>query len=149
MIPERCPKCERARQPGEHACARCGLLVARWAVYSDEPPAHPALDPVWEALQASWQDQATHARFLELAASSGGLDLAAARYRAARKQRPGDALADAGLQRALVLAEHLHVAAAQSERRPTGFVLRLVGFTLTALVLLSAVWLAVLLLHRR
>lgn len=118
-------------------------------MYSDEPPAHPALDPAWAALQPSWQDQAAHARFLELAASSGGLDLAAARYRAARKQRPGDALADAGLKRALMLAEHLHVASAQGERRPSGVLLRLLGFTLTALILLSAVWLGVLLIRRR
>jgi hypothetical protein len=149
VIPERCPKCERARRPGEEACAQCGLLVARWASYSDEPPEHPALDPAWSALEASWQDEAAHARFLDLAATSGGLDLAAARYRAARRRRPGDPVAEAGLKRALTLAEHLHVAAAQGERRPTGVLLRVLGFGLTALVFLAALWLGVLLIRRR
>jgi hypothetical protein len=107
-----CPKCRRERRPGEDACARCGLLVTRWEGWVDDAPAHPLLDGLWAACEADWQDAAVHDRFLEQATAAGELDVAAARYRAACRQRPGDARAQAGLKRTLVLVEN------QIEQRP-------------------------------
>src|SRR5579883_1192808 len=77
-----CPKCARVRQPGEDACARCGLLVTRWDGFVPDVSPHPLVDAAWEALLASWEDDGAHKRFLELSVSAGALDLAAARYRA-------------------------------------------------------------------
>jgi hypothetical protein len=100
-----CPKCRRERRAGEDACARCGLLVTRWEGWSGDPPAHPLLDGLWAACEADWEDPAAHERFLEQAVAAGGLDVAAARYRAAHRQRQGDARAEAGLLRATRLAD--------------------------------------------
>src|SRR3954468_19294973 len=91
-----CPKCQRERMPGEDACARCGLLVARWEGFAAEEPTHPALEEPWKKLEATWGDDAAHTAFLELAATVEGLDVAAARYRRRKLAQPGDEKAGGG-----------------------------------------------------
>jgi hypothetical protein len=145
---DRCPKCDRERHAGEAACARCGLLVERWDTFVAEAPRHPLLDPLWEALcdPARWRDEAAHARFLDEAARTGGLDLAAARYRAASRERPEDARAQAGLARAALLAERLHDAGAHG--RVEARLVRLAGLLVAALLLAVSLWLVALSLRR-
>jgi hypothetical protein len=140
-LPTVCPKCQRERLPAEDSCARCGLLVTRWEGFAAEEPTHPALEEPWEKLVASWQDDEAHARFLELAASVDGLDVAAARYRKRKQADPNDAKAEHGLVRAVTMAQTLYVARAEAERPPMApVVVKLVGTLFAGLILLAAVW---------
>jgi hypothetical protein len=143
-LPTVCPKCQRERVPGEDACARCGLLVTRWEGFAADEPTHPALDEPWAKLVDSWDDEAAHARFLELAAAFDGLDVAAARYRKRKLADPNDARAEEGLVRAVTMAQTLYVAKAQAERPPRApMVLKVVGTMFAGLVLLAAIWVMV------
>lgn len=143
-LPTVCPKCQRERLPGEDACARCGLLVARWEGFAVEEPTHPALEEPWRAVEADWSNEAAHARFLEVAATVDGLDVAAARYRKRKLAHPGDALAERGLARAVAMAQTLYVSRAAAERPPRApIVLKLVGTLFAGLILLAAIWVVV------
>lgn len=149
-LPTVCPKCQKERLPGEDACARCGLLVARWEGYAVEAPTHPALDEPWRALEAAWGDDAAHARFLETAAAVDALDVAAARYRARRLADPSDARAERGLSRAVAMAQTLYVARAQAERPPRApVILKLVGTLFAGLILIAAIWVLVVAVRNR
>jgi hypothetical protein len=111
-----CPKCSSERRPGADSCARCGLLVSRWAGFvPSQPAADPLLDGLWARVEAGWEDDAPHARFLDQAAVLGALDLAAARYRTKLR---GDSAprAQAGLDRAVRRALQLQEAAALRPR---------------------------------
>ncbi|MGZ3406265.1 MAG: hypothetical protein ACXVDD_22165 [Polyangia bacterium] len=136
-----CPKCQRERIPGEDACARCGLLVTRWEGFAVEEPTHPALEEPWTKLEAAWHDDAAHTRFLELAATVDGLDVAAAKYRRKKQAQPGDEKADKGLQRAVTMAHRLYVARAEAERPPRApVILKIVGTMFAGLILLAAIY---------
>lgn len=136
-----CPKCQRERLPGEDSCARCGLLVARWEGYAPEEPSHPPVDEAWAELDGQWHDDAAHSRFLERAAASDGLDVAAAKYRKRALHDPGDARAQRGVERAVAMAQTLYVARAQAERPPRApVILKLVGTMFAGLILIAAVW---------
>ena len=139
-----CPKCQRERLPGEDACARCGLLVARWEGFAVEEPSHPALEEPWQKLQTEWHDDAAHARFLELASSVDGLDVAAAKYRRRQVASPGDEKAEKGLSRAVNMAQTLYKAKAAAERPPRApVILKVVGTMFAGLILLAAIYVAV------
>jgi hypothetical protein len=140
MAPTACPKCQTERRPGQDACATCGLLVARWPGFTLCLPDEPLLDERWRALERSWQDPALHAQFLDEAARLDALDLAAARYRARLRARPGDEQAEAGLERAARLVERLQ-AARLVPAEPVPRWLRLAAVAAAALVLLAALWL--------
>jgi hypothetical protein len=135
-VPIVCPKCQRERKPGEDACARCGLLVARWEGFVLELPSVPEVDAAWKQLQDVWHEADAHRRFLEQASSLDALDVAAARYREAKRERPGDARAEDGLRRAVSLAESLYAQRAQAARTamPSGW-LRVAGLVGAILVL--------------
>jgi hypothetical protein len=127
--------------PGEDACARCGLLVARWEGFAAAEPNHPALDEPWQKLQTEWHDDAAHGRFLELASSVDGLDVAAAMYRRRQIATPDDAKAEKGLQRAVNMAQTLYRAKAQAERPPRApMILKLVGTMFAGFILLTALY---------
>jgi hypothetical protein len=142
-----CPKCQTERLPNARACPRCGLSVDRWEGFIVAAPSHPLLDRLWEEVVGHWENDQAHARFLDGAASAGGLDLAAARYRIARKQRPGDGRAEAGLRRALSLAENLHHIHAHNTRpRAVGAWFRVVGYLAGGFIVLVAaagIWMLV------
>jgi hypothetical protein len=141
-VPPSCPKCQHPRKVGEDACARCGLLVTLWPGWSFERPASPVLDAGWAALEPAWADEAAHARFLELAASVGELELAAARYREVERNRPDDAMARFALGRARLLVERLYAAQALGEsHRPVGGWLRGLAIASALVVLASVLWL--------
>jgi hypothetical protein len=119
-------------------------LVARWDGFAVEEPTHPMLEEPWARLQAAWGDDAAHARFLELAAAVDGLDVAAARYRKRKLADPTDAKAEAGLQRAVTMAQTLYVARAEAERPPRApMVLKAIGTLFAGLILLAAIWVVV------
>jgi hypothetical protein len=102
---------------------------------------HPALEEPWERLQAAWHDDAAHTRFLELAATVDGLDVAAAKYRKRKLAEPDDEKAEKGLQRAINLAHTLYVAKAEAERPPRApVILKIVGTMFAGLILLAAVY---------
>jgi hypothetical protein len=127
--------------PGEDACARCGLLVARWEGFAVEEPHHPALEEPWQKLQAEWQDDAAHTRFLELAATVDGLDVAAAKYRRRQLATPDDERANKGLTRAVNMAQTLYKARAAAERPPRApMILKIVGTMFAGLILLAALY---------
>lgn len=143
-LPTACPKCQRERLPGEDACARCGLLVARWEGFAVEEPSHPALEEPWHALEAAWDEDKAHTAFLELAAAVDGLDVAAAKYRKRQVATPDDARAERGLQRAVTMAQTLYVARAQAERPPRApIILKIVGTMFAGLILLAAVYVVI------
>lgn len=138
-IPTECPKCQKERKPGEDACARCGLLVARFELYRDELPELPAIDEAWAALAGRWEDDEAHRRFLETAAACDGLDLAAGHYRKVRAERPDDARAEAGLERAVELAVNLYIGRTLAARAEgTSRLLKLAGLAGGAAVVLAA-----------
>ena len=131
-----CPKCQRERLPGEDSCARCGLLVARWDGFASEEPMHPALEEPWQKLQESWHEDAAHTRFLELASTVDGLDVAAAKYRRRQILQPHDERATKGLSRAVNMAQTLYQAKAAAERPPRApVILRVVGTMFAGLIL--------------
>jgi hypothetical protein len=104
--PPACPKCGATRR--EHdACVRCGLAVAHMAAYAarrdDEVPAE--VIAAWAAAEARWDDPASHERLRGLVAQHAAFAWAAARYREAQRQRPGDAVAAAQLERLTRAAE--------------------------------------------
>jgi len=139
-----CPKCQRERIPGEDSCARCGLLVARWEGFAVEDPSHPMLEEPWQKLEASWNDDAAHSAFLELASTADALDVAAAKYRRRKQASPGDARAERGLQRAVSMAQTLYVARAQAERPPRApVILKIVGTMFAGLILLAAIYVVI------
>ena len=143
-LPTACPKCQRERLPGEDACARCGLLVARWEGFAVEEPTHPALEEPWHKLEAAWGDDKAHTAFLELAATVDGLDVAAARYRRRKLAAPEDEKAERGLQRAVTMAQTLYVARAQAERPPRApIILKIAGTMFAGLILLAAVYVVI------
>jgi hypothetical protein len=93
-----CPKCGRARPTGAEACARCGLVFARWdagagAAAAGELDARG--EALWAELQdgARWSDEAHHHDFLKHCAAAGCLAAAGRRYRLRLDAQPGDALA--------------------------------------------------------
>jgi hypothetical protein len=135
--------------PGEDSCARCGLLVARWEGFAAEEPNHPALDEPWQKLLAEWQDDAAHTRFLELAATVDGLDIAAAKYRRMQLATPEDARAEKGLSRAVNMAQTLYKAKAQAERPPRApIILKVVGTMFAGMILLTAIYVVMVTLVR-
>lgn len=139
-----CPKCQRERMPGEDACARCGLLVARWDGFAVEEPTHPALEEPWKQLEQSWDEDAAHSAFLELAATVEGLDVAAAKYRRRKQAAPEDQKAERGLSRAVSMAQTLYVAKAKAERPPRApMILKIVGTMFAGLILLAAIYVVI------
>lgn len=139
-----CPKCQRERVPGEDACARCGLLVARWEGFAVAEPTHPALEAPWQKLEQSWTDDAAHGAFLELAATVEGLDVAAAKYRRRKLADPSDERAERGVQRAVTMAQTLYVAKAKAERPPRApVILKIVGTMFAGLILLAAIYVVI------
>jgi hypothetical protein len=102
---------------------------------------HPALEEPWQKLEAGWHDDAAHLRFLELAATVDGLDVAAAKYRKRKLAEPEDERAEKGLQRAINMAHTLYVAKAEAERPPRApAILKIVGTMFAGLILLAAVY---------
>jgi hypothetical protein len=103
-----CPKCGTSAAPDEEACVRCGLRTSLWSSYRDEIPGHPPLDDEWPGLQAAWEDEVAHSRFIEIAARTDGLDVAAARYRSVLRSRPDDEIAKRAIARVAMLVERVH-----------------------------------------
>ncbi|MDB4968183.1 MAG: hypothetical protein JWN44_3872 [Myxococcales bacterium] len=131
--------------PGEDACARCGLLVARWDGYATEDPSHPALEQPWKELESQWEDESAHAKLLQLAAAVDALDVAAAMYRKRKLASPEDARAQWGLERAVGMAQTLYVAKAKAERPPRApVILKLAGTLFAGFILIAALWAVVL-----
>jgi hypothetical protein len=100
-----CPKCGRARAPGAAACARCGLVYARW---SGEAPGFAPLDDegarLWAGVEGAWQQEEMHDRFVKHCAAAGRLGAAGRQYRDALDRAPGDAIALRMQQRIVAMA---------------------------------------------
>jgi hypothetical protein len=87
---------------------------------------HPALDGLWANVEADWENDAAHARFLDQAAVLGTLDIAAARYRQ-RLKKDADPRAQAALDRAVRLA--LEIQGVQAPDPGLGKLARLIKIT--------------------
>lgn len=59
---------------------------------------------LWQAVEARWDEQARHDRFVQHAHATGALAAAAARYRAQAAARPGDEIAARMIARITFLA---------------------------------------------
>lgn len=102
---ESCPKCTRPARPSDSACARCGLLRERWVDYDARPSPHPVLDPLWRHAEADWQDERRHQALASAVTTDWtALSALSQRYNAVLRQRPGDAVAKAALDRLIQLA---------------------------------------------
>lgn len=115
--------------------------MALWERFAaSAPPPDPVIDAPWAKLQAAWDEDAAHAKFLDAAAAADALDVAAAHYRRRRDANPDDARAKSGLERTLMLAQRIYQARAQSERTPPQSLktLKLIG-TLFAGLMFGAV----------
>jgi hypothetical protein len=135
-LPNVCPKCQRERRAGEDACARCGLLVARWSGFQAELPTLEPVDRAWAELLGAWSEPEAHRRFVERAAQCDGLDVAAALYRHHLRSHPGDAFAEEGLKRTVTVAQSAYserAAEARLASGPPGFSL---GLRLAMLLIL-------------
>jgi hypothetical protein len=147
--PTVCPKCQRERRAGEDACAKCGLLVSRWAGFANEIQSHPLLDALWGKVEESWEDDARHARFLDEAAAAGALDLAAARYATRLRQHSNseggsdsdsDPRARAGLERATRLALQLQKLTADSDLGQAARWLKVAGAAVAIALFAATLW---------
>lgn len=94
-------------------------MVVRWERFAAAaPPPDPVIDAPWAKLEAAWNEDGAHARFLDAAAAADALDVAAAHYRRRRDANPDDERATSGLERTLMLAQRIYQARAQAERTP-------------------------------
>ena len=105
LISECCPRCDRARSPGEDACTRCGLLVVRWSGFRIDADDPPEFGPLWEECLAAWSDEATHDRVLLSMTNLAALPSLARRYRARLESDAADEVARSRLQRLAILVE--------------------------------------------
>lgn len=118
----RCPKCHAV--VGERAaCPGCGLAAARMAGFSAARAASiPAeLRASWKRATDSWQDQARHDAFVQVAVNAGAYAWAAGQYQDVRRQRPDDAIARRQLERVRRTAEAAMLASAavrQEQKTP-------------------------------
>lgn len=114
-----CPKCEAPVPETAPACPRCGLARGHFDGYEPEDAADAVDDAVvalWERCRADWQDASAHEAFLEAAVACGAFRYAAARYRGALRDRPGDPVARARLDEVARRAQAAVFAAAQAGR---------------------------------
>jgi hypothetical protein len=90
-----CPKCGRKRQSQAESCPRCGLVFALWQAETSVPVA--TLDDrgreLWQAIEANWNDSASHEEFLKHCLLAGTLAAAGRLYRERLDENPKDALA--------------------------------------------------------
>lgn len=113
--------------------------MARWEGFLPDVPSHPPVDAAWAKLKQQWEDDVAHRQFLDQAAQFDGLDVAAALYRGARRERPDDARAEDGLRRAALLAQNLYAAKSQAERtRMPSQIMRVLGVVGAMMVIASA-----------
>jgi hypothetical protein len=91
-----CPKCGEPSRAGASSCRRCGLAVERFEQFRDElaTPASDPLQTLWGACEADWVNPSAHERFLAAAAVAESYQFAAAAYRNALRDRPGDQVAE-------------------------------------------------------
>lgn len=111
--PTECPKCGLTPLAGD-ACARCGLLVARMAAWSEDAAVAPSLAAAWEACLAAWDDPAAHDRAASVALTVGEQPWLARRYRAYLRDHPDDAVAAARLARVARIAQAAVLATAST-----------------------------------
>jgi hypothetical protein len=110
-----CPKCGLRPVTGD-ACARCGLRVDKMASWAATATVPDDLAAAWEACIAAWADATTHDRAASLALSLGEQPWLARQYRAVLRDRPGDAVAIARLERANKIAQAAVLATASTPR---------------------------------
>jgi hypothetical protein len=103
----RCPKCGRARADHARACARCGLVFARWTTKlhkAIDRTLDPESEALWAVLIEHWSDDAKHDAFVKHCAEQGRLPGAGMRYREYLDTQPGDAIATKMVNRIVGMA---------------------------------------------
>jgi hypothetical protein len=107
IVGNRCPKCGRARADNAAACARCGLVFARWTTKLHKA-IDRSLDPeseiLWAALLESWTNDGKHDQFVKHCAQKGALPPAGMRYREYLDSHPGDPTATKMVNRIVGMA---------------------------------------------
>jgi hypothetical protein len=141
-----CPKCGLRPVTGE-ACARCGLAVERMADWAAADTASDALVAAWEDCVAHWDDPAKHDRAASLALTLGEQPWLARHYRAVLRERPGDVIAAARLERTGKIAQAAILATASMPppggyRRGSSMAILLVLTLMVVGGLLWGLWLA-------
>ena len=102
----RCPKCDTT-QPIAAACRACGLAADRMADFAraEDGELPPSLLAAWARLADAWADAAAHERVMQVAATTGSYAWVARQYRAAGRDRPGDARVASQLARIARMTE--------------------------------------------
>jgi hypothetical protein len=103
----RCPKCGRARADAASACARCGLVFARWTTKlhkAIDRSLDPESERLWAALLDSWNEDAKHDQFVKHCAQKGRLPAAGMRYREFLDTQPGEPVATKMVNRIVGMA---------------------------------------------
>lgn len=134
-----CPKCRREALPGESACARCGLLVARFDLFreSGDPP---ELSAAWDECCAAWGEAATHDRALSVAVRLECLPLLARRYRE-RLESGSDPLAERRLSQIAVLIESaIRSQAGHTVHGKAARFVWVLGYLMAGAVLVGSAW---------
>jgi hypothetical protein len=75
-----CPKCGQ-RQRKAVSCRRCGLLAEHMHKYEDEHVVPEVFAGLWKDVEANWDDDSVHERFVDSASAAGQLAFAARVYR--------------------------------------------------------------------
>lgn len=124
---ERCPKCGARRTLD--ACAKCGLVYAKFSGINELAEAPPELKQLWRQVEERWDDRAMHALFVQQAVALRRVDYAAAQYRG----KSDDAVALSNLAQLSFQLEQqlLHSASPRRDVRRR----RIIGLMILALLL--------------
>lgn len=140
---QRCPKCRRPRRADEAACARCGLLVVRFAAFTGDGEEPAELEDRWRACRAGWDDPAAHDRALDAASRLQRLPALARRYREVLDGASDDLVAVKRLAQIALLIETAARAQARTETSPRASrALWMLCYLVAAAMLLASLWAA-------
>jgi hypothetical protein len=138
--PSLCPKCASPRQGERQACARCGLVFAR---FNPDDFALPApVEAMWKDLNAHWSDLARHEAFLDACSLADLLTEAVRRYRFKAEENPADPVAaryrDQLIERLMAVAS-LPSREAQGTARSPRRAIGVAGFVMLGVVALALI----------
>ncbi len=146
-----CPKCGTPIKTGASACATCGLATARMATWKAErEEAVPEeVRTAWEAVMASWADEAKHDALFHLVTARGEYGWAAGRYREQARERIADKVAPKQMDRIRRAIEATMAVSATAREKPEASPYRNTAMLLAVLIIVLVVGMAYMFLKSR
>ena len=142
-----CPKCDAATPDEAAACQRCGLARDKFDGFElgGDADVPEALTSMWDACESDWTDSDAHDRFVKAAVVAEAYRYAAARYRQALRQRPGDEtardrLADVARRAEAAILQSAAARRYEPERHEPYKNVAIMLIVLVGLMALGAVW---------